>query len=99
MIFTPGDIVYSSSRLIDVAPPSIQFEKLLMQVKIPPQHSGKAFPVLKSAGTMKNEQWLNDGSLQVEVEVLAGVKEEFEKKLADATKGEFETKVLRREDA
>ena len=29
MIFTPGDIVYSSSRLIDLAPPAIRHEKLL----------------------------------------------------------------------
>lgn len=29
MIFTPGDIVYSSSKLIDLAPPSIKHEKLL----------------------------------------------------------------------
>ena len=29
MIFTPGDIVYSSSKLIDLAPPSIKVEKLL----------------------------------------------------------------------
>ena len=30
MIFTPGDIVYSSSHLIDLAPPAIGTEKLLM---------------------------------------------------------------------
>lgn len=30
MIFTPGDIVYSSSHLIDLSPPSIGVEKLLM---------------------------------------------------------------------
>ncbi len=29
MIFTPGDIVYSSSKLIDLAPPAIKIEKLL----------------------------------------------------------------------
>jgi len=29
IIFTPGDIVYSSTRLIDLAPPSIKNEKLL----------------------------------------------------------------------
>lgn len=29
MIFTPGDIVYSSSKLIELAPPRIQLEKLL----------------------------------------------------------------------
>ena len=30
IIFTPGDIVYSSSKLIDLAPPTIKIEKLLM---------------------------------------------------------------------
>lgn len=29
MIFTPGDIVYSSSALIELAPPSIAVEKLM----------------------------------------------------------------------
>lgn len=29
VIFTPGDIVYSSSRLIDLAPPAIKVEKLM----------------------------------------------------------------------
>ena len=29
LIFTPGDIVYSSTKLIDLAPPSIKVEKLL----------------------------------------------------------------------
>lgn len=29
LIFTPGDIVYSSTRLIDLAPPAIRLEKLL----------------------------------------------------------------------
>ena len=29
MIFTPGDVVYSSTQLINLAPPSIQIEKLL----------------------------------------------------------------------
>jgi len=29
IIFTPGDVVYSSTRLIDLAPPSIKSEKLL----------------------------------------------------------------------
>jgi rfaE bifunctional protein kinase chain/domain len=28
MIFTPGDLVYSSSNLIDLAPPSIKYDKL-----------------------------------------------------------------------
>ncbi len=77
----------------------IKFEKVLLQIKIPAQHSGKAFPVLKSSGNLKSEQWLNDGSLQANVEILAGVQEEFFQKLASATKGEYESKILKREDA
>lgn len=77
----------------------IKFEKMLLQVKISPQHAGKAFPVLKSSGSLKSEQWLNDGSLQANVEILAGVQEEFFQKLANATKGEYESKVVKREDA
>lgn len=30
VVFTPGDIVYSSSKLIDLAPPAIKFEKLML---------------------------------------------------------------------
>jgi len=32
MIFTPGDIVYSSSRFIETAPPNISTEKLMVQM-------------------------------------------------------------------
>lgn len=77
----------------------IKFEKMVLQIKIAPQHAGKAFPVLKSSGELKSEQWLNDGSLQANVEILAGVQEEFFQKLANATKGEYESKVVKREDA
>lgn len=77
----------------------IKFEKVILQVKIPPQHAGKAFPILKSSGDLKSEQWLNDGSLQANIEILAGVQEEFQQKLANATKGEYESKVMKREDA
>lgn len=77
----------------------IKFERIVLQIRVPAQHSGKAFPVLKSGGSLKGEQWLGDGSLQAEVEILAGVQEEFQQKLANATKGEYESKVIKREDA
>lgn len=77
----------------------IKFEKLVVQVRVPAQHAGKAFPVLKSSGTLQSEQWLNDGSLQASVEILAGVQDEFTQKLANATRGEYEAKVVKREDA
>jgi len=45
VIFTPGDIVYSSSKLIDLAPPSIRDEKLLTLM----EGQGLTFAALRSA--------------------------------------------------
>lgn len=45
VIFTPGDIVYSSSKLIELAPPSIRDEKLLTLM----EGQGLSFAALRSA--------------------------------------------------
>jgi rfaE bifunctional protein kinase chain/domain len=45
MIFTPGDIVYSSSALIELAPPSIAVEKLMVLM----QAEGVTFKHLRDA--------------------------------------------------
>lgn len=34
MLFTPGDIVYSSSKFLEIEQPSIKFEKLLVYMKV-----------------------------------------------------------------
>lgn len=76
----------------------IKFQKILFQLKTPPQFSGRVYSVLKGSGTVKQEQWLNDGSLQLNVEVFAGVQEDLFKRLADISHGQVETKILKRED-
>jgi ribosome maturation protein SDO1 len=76
----------------------IKFQKVSLQVKIPAQFAGKVFPILKSVGTLQQEQWLNDGSLQAILEILAGVQEELTQKIAGLTHGQYELKVLKRED-
>jgi rfaE bifunctional protein kinase chain/domain len=45
IIFTPGDIVYSSTRLIDLAPPSIKSDKLLTFM----DSEGLTFDALRAA--------------------------------------------------
>lgn len=74
----------------------IKLEKVSFSLRIPPQFSGRAYPLLKRFGEIKSENWLTDGSLQVEIEVLAGVQDEFFKKLSDLTHGQFESKLLRK---
>lgn len=76
----------------------IKFQKIVLQVKIPAQFAGKCFSILKSSGTMQQENWLNDGSLQASLEILAGVQDELTQKIAGLTHGQYELKVLKRED-
>jgi len=74
----------------------IKFEKVLLQIKIPPQFAGKAYSIIAKAGEVKNEEYLADGSLQIQIEIFSGVQEEFFRKLAEITKGNYESKILKK---
>jgi len=74
----------------------IKFEKVLLQIKIPSQFAGKAYGIIAKAGEVKNEEYLADGSLQIQIEIFSGVQEEFFRKLAEITKGNYESKVLKK---
>jgi len=77
----------------------IKFQNIVIRFKIPPQFAGKAYTTLKASGTIISEQWLNDGSLQMDVKMMAGVQDELFQKIANMTHGSFETNILKREDA
>ena len=77
----------------------IKFQNVVVQVKIPPQFAGKSFTALKASGKLLGEQWLGDGSLQAEIQILAGALDEFIQKMSNLTHGNFESKVIKREDA
>ena len=72
----------------------LKFETRRIAVKIPASYTGKANRVIRNFATVKQEQWLNDGSWAVVVEIPAGIQGEFFDKLNDLTRGEVETKVL-----
>jgi len=76
----------------------IKFQKIVFQIKIPSQFSGKSYSILKKYGAISQEKWLGDGSLQVNIEVLAGMQNEFFQKISSLTHGNFESKVLKRVD-
>jgi len=76
----------------------IKFQKITFQIKIPPQYAGKSYNILKNAGTISNEQWLNDGSLQVNVTILGGLQGEFFDKLSSITHGNFNSSIVKKED-
>jgi ribosome maturation protein SDO1 len=72
----------------------LKFEIRRIAVKVPAAYAGKAQNIVKSFATVKQEQWLNDGSWAAVVEVPAGIQAEFFDKLNELTRGEAQTKVL-----
>ena len=76
----------------------IKFQKVVVAIKIPSQYAGKSYSILKSFGTIINEKWINDGSLQINLKMLAGMQTEFFKKMSGLTHGDFESKIIKKED-
>ncbi len=73
----------------------IKFEVREISVKILPQYTGRAFPIIKQFGKLLGENWQNDGSLLASVEIPAGIQEEFEIVLNKIVKGTAETKIVK----
>jgi ribosome maturation protein SDO1 len=65
----------------------LKSESLVLTVTVPAQFSGQSFSVFKSIGEIKSEQWLSDGSLQVVLNINAGIKSSFLDRIGTATKG------------
>ncbi|MEM3420639.1 MAG: ribosome assembly factor SBDS [Candidatus Hadarchaeum sp.] len=78
--------------LVPILP--LKFESKRIAVKIPASYVGRVQRTVREFGVVKQEQWLNDGSWAVVVEIPAGVQGEFFDRLNDLTRGEAETKVL-----
>jgi len=73
----------------------LRIEECQMAAKIPPNYSGKAFRELSSFGKIVKDEWQNDGSWIVVVQIPAGMKEEFVDMLNGLTRGEADVKELR----
>ena len=65
----------------------LKSEILELNITVPAQFSGQSFSVFKSIGEIKSEQWLADGSLQVVLNLNAGMKSSFLDRIGTATKG------------
>lgn len=72
----------------------LRFEVRRIAVKIPPAHAGRAQGAVRNFGSVKQEEWLSDGSWAFIIEIPAGVQGEFFDKLNELTKGEVQTRAL-----
>lgn len=76
----------------------ISFQRVIIAIRVQPQYAGRVYSILKGMGTVKKEQWLNDGSLQIEIDALAGMQQDIFDKMANLTHGNFESKIVKRID-
>jgi ribosome maturation protein SDO1 len=70
----------------------LKSETLKLIVKVPPQFAGQSYSVIKTAGDLKGEEWLADGSLRVVIEMNAGMRATFIDRLGSVSKGTAEVK-------
>lgn len=73
----------------------ISIEVFVVQVTIPPQYAHQSYNILKKYGTIKKDVWGSDGSLIANIELPAGLQEEFLEKLNNLTHGGVDMKVLK----
>ena len=74
----------------------IKFESVKVQIKIPSQYAGRAYSEIKRLFNDSDERWLNDGSLQLIIQIPAGLEIELLEKVGSLTKGNFTSKVIER---
>ncbi len=73
----------------------IKFEVKEIAVKIPPDYAAKSYSTVKSFGSVMREDWQQDGSLVVVVEMPGGLEEDFYSKLNALCHGNVESKILK----
>ena len=72
---------------------ALKSENLELDILIPAQYASKSYSVLKSVGTLKNEEWQTNGSLKAILEIPAAVRPTVIDKLGSVTKGTASVEV------
>lgn len=82
------------NRIRELIP--IRFEVREIEIIVPAIYTGKGYGAIKNLGKMLKEDWLNNGSLRVVLEIPAGMQADLEDELNKLTKGEVEIKILKK---
>ncbi len=76
----------------------IEFQRVVLEILIPPQYAGKVYSMLKTTIKEFKEQWLNDGSLQVTIDIPSGMQTDLFQKIGGLTHGDFKSKTIKKVD-
>lgn len=72
----------------------LKFEIKEISIKVDAKYAHKCYQLLRNSGKLLKEEWLNDGSLKVLLEIPGGLEEDLYSKLASLTHGNIETEIL-----
>lgn len=73
----------------------ISLETIKLNIHVPAQHSSRLYGKISVFGKTHAEQWLNDGSLSINLEIPAGLKNEVISELSNASHGSVDIKVVK----
>ena len=70
-------------------------ENIQIALKIPAEYTGKRYGTVKNYGTIKREEWQNDGSWVAVVELPAAMQMELLDMLGKETQGNVQSKIVK----
>ena len=73
---------------------ALKSENLQLEITIPAQYASQSYAVLKSVGSLKNEEWQNNGSLKAILEIPAAARPNVIDRLGSITKGSASVEVI-----
>ena len=74
---------------------ALKSENLSLEITIPAQFASQSYAVLKSVGSLKNEEWQNNGSLKAILEIPAAARPNVIDRLGSITKGSASVEVIK----
>ena len=73
---------------------AMKSESLQLEILIPAQFASQSYAVLKSVGSLKKEEWQNNGSLKAILEIPAAARPNVIDRLGSITKGSATVEVV-----
>lgn len=74
---------------------ALKSENLNLEIIIPAQYASQSYAVLKSVGSLKKEEWQNNGSLKAILEIPAAARPNVIDRLGSITKGAATVEVMK----
>ena len=74
---------------------ALKSENMDLEIIIPAQYASQSYAVLKSVGTLKKEEWQNNGSLKAILEIPAAARPNVIDRLGSITKGSASVEVMK----